>query len=56
MKVSHVEAAHTADTLKEELKAVLDNWSLPSSSLVGITTDNASNIIKATAELGLFIH
>lgn len=48
----HVPADHTAATLQSELISVLEDWELQESRLVAITTDNASNIVKATKDLG----
>ena len=42
---------HTADELKEALYDILDEWNLDKHRLAGITTDNASNNVKAFANL-----
>ena len=42
---------HTGDELKEALYDILDEWNLDKHRLAGITTDNASNNVKAFANL-----
>lgn len=40
---------HTGEALAQELKDALINWKLEEENLVCITTDNGTNIVKATS-------
>ena len=42
---------HTGDNLAKALEATVDGWNLKKEQQVCITTDNGSNIVKATNKL-----
>ena len=51
LQTIHVPEDHTAETLADGMKEVLDHWNLGPSKQVCLTTDSGANIVKAARDL-----
>lgn len=52
LKVLHAPEDHTAENIKTMMLNVLDDWSLDERKISALSTDNASNMVKACSLLG----
>ena len=52
LQILHVPESHTGDMISQELRKVLEEWGLEQDKLSAMSTDNASNNVKALKNLG----
>lgn len=53
LQVLYLPEAHTGVNIAEAIESCLESWSIPKTIVTSITTDNATNMISAAAELGI---